>query len=259
MQTVQDVRATRPLDMRHSGPTTASTRKTAVLVGLLFLTATVTFIIADQLIGGVLGSAGYLPDASAHANALAAGALLACVEGPATVGIGVLLYPLLKRYSEPMALAYVGFRVAELAPALLYVAAPLLVIKLADAMRDGTVDASAANQLGALFQAQRSVAVVMIYLITSVAGMFLAVLMYRSRLIPRWIAILGVIGYPALLVGSALAMFNVTDVTHGAGLVALVPGGLFELILPIWLLAKGFRFPVGSTSVAGLPLDARFE
>jgi hypothetical protein len=165
------------------------------------------------------------------------------VEGPATVGIAVLLFPLLKRHGEPMALAYVGFRVAELAPALLYVAAPLLAIRLGDGLRDGTVNASASQQLGALFQAQHSVAIVLIYLITSVGGTFLAVLLYRSRLVPRSIAILGVVGYPVLLVGSSLAMLGLADVTKGAGLVTLVPGGLFELILPIWLLAKGFNAP----------------
>lgn len=46
-----------------------------------------------------------------------------------------------------------------------------------------------------------------------------------------------------LLVGCILDMFNLADVTQGLGLLALVPGGLFELILPIWLIAKGFTFP----------------
>jgi hypothetical protein len=82
---------------------------------------------------------------------------------------------------------------------------------------------------------------VVLYLVTSVGGTILAVLLYRSQLVPRWIAVLGLIGYPVLLVGCVLDMFEVTDVTEGAGLLAIAPGGLFELILPIWLLAKGFN------------------
>lgn len=229
--------------MQQSGPTTTSTRKTAVLVGLLFLTATVTFFIADALIIGVLDRPDYLTGASADATALTTGALLAFVDGIAIVGIAVLLFPLLKRHSEPLALAYVGFRVAELAAILLYLATPLLVIKLGNGLLEGTVDASASQQLGALFQAQHSVSIVMVYLFTGVAGAILAFLLYRSRLIPRSIAILGAIGYPVLLVGSILAMFNLVDLTQGLGLIALVPGGLFELILPIWLIARGFTFP----------------
>jgi hypothetical protein len=229
--------------MPPSAGMTASTRKTAVLVGLLFLIATVTFLVADALIVGVLERPDYLAGASADADALTTAALLAFADGVAIVGIAVLLFPLLKRHSEPLALGYVGFRVAELAAVLVYLAAPLLVIELADRLRDGAVDASASRTLGALFQAQHSVSIMTIYLFTSVAGAILAILLYRSRLIPRPIAILGTIGYPVLLVGSILAMFDLTDVTRGAGLLAVVPGGLFELILPIWLLAKGFTSP----------------
>jgi len=57
------------------------------------------------------------------------------------------------------------------------------------------------------------------------------------------LAILGLITYPTLLAGSILDMFNVVDVTQGIGMVALVPGALFEFILPVWLLVKGFKVP----------------
>jgi Domain of unknown function (DUF4386) len=133
------------------------------------------------------------------------------------VGIAVFFFPLLKRQSEPLALAYVGLRVAELAATLFYLATPLLVIKLGDGLRDRSVDPSASQPLGALFESQRSIAILMIYLITSVLGSILAFLLYRSRLVLRPIAILGLIGYPVLLVGSVLAIFDLTDATQGAG------------------------------------------
>lgn len=219
--------------------TTGWTRTTAVLVGLLFLTATAAFLMADALIVEALDRPDYLIAAS-DAGALTTAALLAFVDGIAVVGIAVLLFPLLKRHGEPLALAYVGFRVAELAALLVYLAVPLLVIELGDGLRDGTVDAAAAQHLGALFQAQYDIAIALVYLFTSVAGATLALLLFRSRLVPRPVAILGVVGYPVLLVGSVLTMYDVVDVTQGAGLIAVVPGGLFELVLPIWLLVKGF-------------------
>lgn len=235
--------------MQQSGPTTTSTRKTAVLVGLLFLTATVAFIIANALITGVLGRPDFLAGASTDVNALATGALFVFGQF-AVVGIAVLLFPLLKRHGEPLALAHVGFRVTELAASLFYLAIPLLALQLGAGLRAGTVDASASKSLGALLQAQHSVAIVMIYLVTSAGGMCMATLLYRSRLVPRWIATLGVIGYPVLLAGCILDMFNVADVTEGVGQLALVPGGLFELILPIWLLAKGFSTPVPYSTIS---------
>ena len=217
-----------------------SMRRTAVLVGLLFLTATVSFFIAEQLITGVLNRPDYLTGASEDANALTTAALLAFVDGLAVVGIAVFMFPLLKLHSEPLALGYVGLRVVDFASVLLYMASPLFVIALGDRLVDGTVDASASQQLGSLFQAQHDLAFQMIYLFNGVAGTIFAFLLYRTELIPRWIAVLGLIGYPVLLVGTILDMFDLTDVTQGAGLFAVIPGGLFELILPIWLLAKGF-------------------
>jgi hypothetical protein len=227
--------------VQRSGPTTASTRPTAALVGLLFLAATTAFIFANSFTAGVLSRPDFLTD-DAATTTLAAGALLLAGQF-GVVGIAVLLFPLLKRHGEALALAHVGFRVGELAASLFYLSVPLLVIELGARLSDGTVDAAASTGLGALLQAQHSVAILLIYLVTTAAGMCMATLLYRSRLIPRWIATLGVIGYPVLLAGCALDMFGLVDVTQGVGLVALVPGGVFELILPIWLLAKGFTFP----------------
>ncbi len=214
-----------------------STRATAIIVGVLFLSATASFIAGEQLIVGVLRSADAL---ATGGNVLALGALLAFVDGIAVVGIAVLLLPVLRRVSEPLAFGYVGLRITEFAAILLYVASPLYVSALARAVTDGTVSASAVQGLGPTLHAEHDMALQLIYLFNGIAGSVLAVLLYRSRLVPRGIAALGLIGYPVLLVGTVLAIFGVTDVTKGAGLVAVVPGALFELILPIWLITRGF-------------------
>ncbi len=62
-----------------------------------------------------------------------------------------------------------------------------------------------------------------------------------TGLVPRALSLLGLIGYPALLLAAVLDMLGFVDTVGGAGLVGLVPGGLFELVLPIWLIAKGFN------------------
>jgi Domain of unknown function (DUF4386) len=124
---------------------------------------------------------------------------------------------------------------------LFFLVVPLLMIAIGNGLRDGTMAASASASLGPILKALHDQAIVVLYLVTSVGGTILAVLLYRSRLVPRWIAVLGLIGYPVLFVGCILDLFGVTDMTMGAGLIAVAPGGLFELILPIWLLAKGFN------------------
>jgi hypothetical protein len=225
-----------------SAPTTASTRKTAIAVGLLFLNATAAFIAADTLTSGILNRPDFLAGAPAESTSLATGALLLYGQF-GVVGIAVLLFPLLKRYGEPAALAHVGFRVVELAASLFVLSVPLMAIQLGAAVSDGSLDASGSASLSALLQAQHSVAILLMYFATAAAGMCMTTLLYRSRLIPRPLAVLGLITYPTLLVGSILDMFNVVDVTQGVGLVALVPGTVFELVMPIWLIVRGFTFP----------------
>jgi hypothetical protein len=226
--------------MQQNRTRSTSTRKTAVFVGLLFLTATAAFISAEALNSKVLSRPNFLADAASQTTMLATGALLLFAQF-GVVGIAVLLFPLLKRHGEALALAHVGFRVTELAASLFYLAVPLLAIKLGAGLSDGTIDGSASSSLGALLLAQHDVAILMIYLATGAAGTCMATLLYRSRLIPRWLAILGLITYPTLLAGTVLDMFNVVSVTQGIGLVALVPGALFEFILPVLLIVKGFN------------------
>jgi len=82
--------------------------------------------------------------------------------------------------------------------------------------------------------------VLAVYAFAGTAGLVLSSALLTSRSVPKNLALLGVIGYPVFLVGSVSSKKNLIDVTHGVGMLALVPGGLFELVLPIWLFAKGF-------------------
>jgi hypothetical protein len=230
-----------------------SSRRTATVVGLLFLTQTVAFIVAEQLVTGVLKAPDYLTGLPGHADAMTLGAILAVISGVAVVGIAVFMFPLLKPTSEPLALAYVCERVVELVlQVVFFMVAPLLMIAIGNGLRDGTLDAVASQSLTQL-KVLHHVAIVVLYLVTSVGGTILGVLLYRSQLVPRWLAVLGLIGYPMLLAGCVLDMFGVMDVTQGPGTIAIVPGGIFELILPIWLLAKGFSSPAQAPPSKGAP------
>jgi hypothetical protein len=228
------------LTLQQEGARTSS-RRTAVFVGLLFLTATAAFIFAEAFTSRVLSQPNFLVAASSQTFALATAAVLLLAQF-GVVGIAVLLFPLLKRHGEALALGHVAFRITELAATLVFLAVPLLSIELGAGLADGTVDRAASTSLGALLQAQHSVAILLIYLATAAAGICMTTLLFRSRLIPRWLAILGLITYPTLLMGTILDIFNVVNVTHGIGLLALIPGAVFEFVLPVWLLVKGFRF-----------------
>jgi hypothetical protein len=82
--------------------------------------------------------------------------------------------------------------------------------------------------------------VLLIYSFTAVGGIIFSYLLYASGLVPRLLSMLGMLGYVALLVGIPTALVGFADLDTGWGVIFLVPGGLFELILPVLLLVKGF-------------------
>ena len=208
-------------------PPHRSDRGTAVAVALLFLLATGTFLTADALLlpavsGGA--AAGTVGDA-----VLVTAAVLALVDAVAVTAIAVLLLPLLRATAEGWAVGYLMSRVAEVGALMLYAAVPLTMVATAG-------DEPVPELLGSQYE----VAVSLIYVCTAVAGVCLVAALRRARLVPRPLVVLGLVGYPTLLVGTVLSLFGVVDLTSGAGVVAVVPGGLFELALPLWLLVKGF-------------------
>jgi len=194
----------------QTGTTTTSTRKTGVLVGLLFLIATFTFATGNALIHS------YFSSATPHNRILIAGVLLLASDGLAVAANGLAMRRILSPHTPARSQAYVLLRAAEC----------LTVVAV-----------------GAYFltsHAQWGGYVLAVYAIAGAAGLVLSSALLTSGIVPRNLSILGVIGYPVFLMGSILAMFHVIDVTHGAGMLALVLGGLFELILPMWLFTHGF-------------------
>jgi hypothetical protein len=223
-------------------------RKTGIIVGVLFLTATVTGMLGDSLVGSILNAPDYLMNVYPNRTQVIIGALISFILGLAIVGIAVFLFPILRKHNEPIALGYVSIRTAEFAILLVWSISPLLLITLSqEYIKAGGPDASPSGPmgnfqtLGAVLIALRHWGWRLVYILNGVLTLMLAYLLYQSKLIPRSISVLGLIGGAVLLLGTALDMFGLIDVDQGAGLLAVLPGGLFELILPIWLFVKGFN------------------
>ena len=212
-------------------------RGTAVLVGALFLISTATFILSEQLISPLLASHNFLAAVAGHSQLMVAATLIALIEGTATVGIALALYPILKRQHPALALGYAGMRITELVIAVVgFGLGGLLLVTLS-----GTAANGASETVGTLLVALRHWTLMLVYVYTAIGGLMLSYMLLRTRLVPRAFSVLGLIGYPALLLAAVLDMLGIVDTVAGAGLVGLVPGGLFELLLPIWLFVKGFN------------------
>jgi len=213
-------------------------RGTAVLVGALFLISTATFIVSNALITPLLGSPNFLAEVNTHSQLMIAATLIGLIEGVATVGIAVALYPILKWQHPALALGYAGMRIAELAVAAVgFGLGGLLLVTLSATAPNGVNS----EMLGTLLIALRPWTLMLVYVYTAIGGLMLSYMLLRTRLVPRGLSVLGLIGYAALLVASVLDMLGLINLVAGPGLVWLVPGGLFELLLPIWLFARGFN------------------
>jgi hypothetical protein len=215
-------------------------RKTAVLVGALFLVATATFLASSMLITPILSSPDYLAAVGKNSTLVVAAALLALIDGVAVVGIAAALYPILKLRHTSLAVGYAGMRTAELAIIAVYVLCPLLLVSIS---RSETATDSGAT--AALLVALRYWTLMIVYLFNGVAGLLLSFMLLRTRLVPRTLSVLGLVGYAALLAGAVLDALGLISTASGAGAIALAPGGLFELVLPIWLFIRGFG-PIGA-------------
>ena len=185
-------------------------RKTAALVGFLFLSATATFMAGNAMI------VSYFSGDSPRQATLITGVLLEVYCALAGAGIGVAMLPVLRPYNSGLAHAYAALRVGE---GLVIIAAGIYMV-------------SAKQQLGN-YDA-------FIYLFTTAGGLIFSYLLYVSRLIPRWLAQLGLVGYAVLAFGIPIALMGVVELDRGWGLPFVAIGGIFELVVPLLLVVKGF-------------------
>lgn len=211
-------------------------RKTATLVGFAFLFSNITFIFgAIVMVESLLGSPNYLSFISANRAQLILGVLLSFANGLAYVGIATLLFPLLRPRFESLALAYVGFRVVELFTQILADVSPLALLTLAE----NPSGAGAVQGLGALLLAERFWAFQMLNLIFSLSALLLYAMLLRSRLIPGFISIWGLIAATLVLLNTVLGWFR-PDLSESLGMVTGLPMLLNEVFLGIWLIVRGF-------------------
>jgi hypothetical protein len=196
-----------------------STRLIAVFVGVLFLTATVTFAAGSGLIRS------FILAGNSDKTSLIIGVLLEIACGISVVSIGVLMFPILKVFNSRLALGYVVFRIFECA--MIIGSGMYLLLLLKPIWKHEMI----------------------IFLFTGLGGLIFSYLLYQSRLVPRALSLLGAVGYALLSVGVLLDLFGLFDMSSKAGMLMYIPGGLFEILLPVLLFIKGFSV---SKSVSGV-------
>jgi Domain of unknown function (DUF4386) len=194
-------------------------RKTAIAVGVLFLVSTLTFMIGSNLIQS------FLMGETQNKSSLIFGVLLEIICGVAVVGIGVLMFPILKRFNNQLALGYVVLRAIECG---VIVGGGIYLL----------------SQLTLMWKYE-----MLIFIFTALGGLIFSALLYQSKLVPQYLSLLGIIGYAVLLFGVVSDMAGIFDISSNSGMLVYLPGGLFELFLPVWLFIRGFN-PSANASIS---------
>jgi hypothetical protein len=214
-----------------------SGRRTASIVGVLFITAMVASGPRYFLLDPILDAPDYLVDVSANEDRVMIGVLSFLILAVALAGISIVIYPILRKHNEALALGYVGARIVE---GVLFVVATLAILTLLTLSQEfveaGAPDVSYFQTLGDLLLAVRRYAYNVLWPITLGLGslMFYYVL-YQSKLIPRWLSVWGLIGAP-LFPAAPLSLFGSTISD-----VFVLPLVVNEMVLAVWLIVKGFN------------------
>jgi hypothetical protein len=217
-----------------------SQRKLAMIVGALFIVATVTSLLGTSITGPIMGAADYLVKFSANADQVRTAVLIGLINAAATVGIVVSLYPVLKKYNVGLALGAVGFRLIE---AVLVIASVISLASLLtlsqEFVKAGAPVSSQFQTLGTLLIAGYDwVFNVGLLMVFSIGAMMYYYIFYKTKLIPRWLSGWGIVGVTLGIVLGLLTLFGVTSTFM---LVLALPIAVQEMVMAVWLIAKGFN------------------
>jgi len=233
-----------------------SDRNTARAAGWLFVATFVTSIAAQFfLYGPVLDHPAYITGAGGNAyHGVAFGALFEMFLIIANVASAVVLFPILKRQSEAGALGYVTARLVEST----FIAIGLIsLLAILTVREDGAAGASVGLGRALIAVHDWTFLLGPGFIVGFGNGLLLGWLMYRSGLVPRRMAMLGIIGGPLIVASGILVLLNVIDAGSPVQAIATIPEFIWELSLGIYLIVKGFLpCPIltGDTpEVAGLP------
>lgn len=211
-------------------------KTTARIVGVLFIVASATAIAGGSLLLP-LSEPDYLTATAAAEGEIVSGVLLELVLVMSVVAIAALLYPVLKRQNDGLALGYLGARSLE---GILLLAAAVTGLVVLSLGRDFTVDSAGVQPLGDTLLATRE----WTYLIGSlvmlgVSALILNSLLYRSSLVPAWLSIWGLFAGGLIAVRGLMEMYGI-DLSGVMQGVLAAPIAIQEMVLAVWLIVKGF-------------------
>jgi hypothetical protein len=219
----------------------STNKKTAATVGALFLIAMVASLVGGGLVESVISAPEPFAAVSENETLLVVGVLLELVNAIAVVGIGALMFAVLKRHNETQAVGYLSLRIVEAVFCSLIVVSPLSLIRLGQNQPQASAALSIAERA--------SVSGLLVPVFFSLGALILYSSLYQSKLLPRFIPVWGLAAVVLILTLNFLSAFGL-ELGMGISMIFALPIILNEIFMGIWLIAKGFNSAALGSSLA---------
>jgi hypothetical protein len=212
-------------------------RTTATFVGAMYVAGFVVGIGGNMMIQSTISAPDHLSTVIANSLMVTIGAILWLLAVIGDAAHGVLMFPVLKPHSERMAIGYLAFRIVDAVFIAVMVLLLLLQIPLgSEYLKTAANGAAYLQALSAVTVQGSQYAYAIGMSALGVSGLMLCYTLYKSKLVPRFFAIWGLVGYAVIFVGMLSEIMG-----SGLGLMSSLPGGLWEVFMGVWLIAKGFN------------------
>jgi hypothetical protein len=221
-------------------------RKTAVIVGILFIIGTVSGVLAGVFQAPIQAGSTYPLNVSAFETQWIIGALLTLLMGLSLAMVPVLLYPIFKKHNEVLAFGSVLFRgvLEQVGETLLAISFFLLLTVSEIYGKTVVADASIFQTLGSMLIASGDWIQMIGGIVFSVGTLMIFTLFYQTRLIPRWLSGWGLIGAVLYFIAEIVSMLSPLhtspDIGVGIGLL-IIPTAIQEMVFAVWMIVKGFN------------------
>ncbi|WP_379161641.1 DUF4386 domain-containing protein [Paenibacillus sp. sgz5001063] len=220
-----------------------SNQAAAKITGVLFILAAVSSIAGLLLYDPILNGPDYLVKGSEHANQVILGAVMELILVISAVGTSITMFPLLRKYNETLALGHLCFRFLE---AVIITVGIISVLSLLTLSREFTtsaaVDITSLEASGTLLKAIHDWTFMLgPNVMLGINTLFYSYIFYQTKLVPRFISVLGITGSILVFSAGLLEMFGVFPQLSVWGAILSLPVAANEMILAVWLIVKGFN------------------
>lgn len=221
-----------------------NSKTSAWITGVLLILGTVPMITAMLLFGQHLSSPDILSAVAANRTQTLLVAFAIIIMGTACAGIGISLYPVLKRQSEGLAVTVMGLRIAEGAVVMASAVGFFTLVAVSqEFVKAGSPPDSLYQSAGSVVKTMNDWASNVYGLPFGIAAFIYYADFYRTRLVPRWLAVWGLAGISLMLVSVFSGLLSLMDPSSPVLFLLNMPILVQELVLALWLIIKGFNDP----------------